>query len=135
MPSRFAAFVKLRSSATVRNIDNALRSSVAICEFYSQLFGDFGTFSTAEFGTRVEIEKPNNMPHVIVKLWPGKSEEQKNRLAEEITNDVMQVLNYGAESVSVALQEVEPQDWEEKVYRPDILAQVGKLYKKPGYTF
>lgn len=29
MPSRFAALVKLRSSATVRNMDNALRSFVA----------------------------------------------------------------------------------------------------------
>ncbi|HTF63011.1 MAG TPA: tautomerase family protein [Edaphobacter sp.] len=115
-------------------MDNALRSSVAICEFYSQLFGDFRTFSRAEFGISVEVEKRNNMPHVIVKLWPGKSEEQRNRLAEEITKDVMEVLNYGAESVSVALQEVEPQDWEEKVYRPDILAQAGNLYKKPGYT-
>ena len=74
------------------------------------------------------------MPHVIVKLWPGKSEEQKNRLAEEITKDVMEVLNYGAESVSVALEEVESQDWEEKVYRPDNLAQAGNLCKKPGYT-
>ena len=25
------------------------------------------------------------MPHVIVKLWPGKSEQQKTRLAEAIT--------------------------------------------------
>jgi hypothetical protein len=25
------------------------------------------------------------MPHVIVKLWPDKSEQQKNRLAEAIT--------------------------------------------------
>jgi hypothetical protein len=25
------------------------------------------------------------MPHVIMKLWPGKSEQQKNRLAEAIT--------------------------------------------------
>lgn len=74
------------------------------------------------------------MPHVIVKLWPGKSEEQKNRLAEEITKDVMEVLNYGAESVSVALQEIEPQDWAEKVFRPDIVAQTSNLYKKPGYT-
>jgi 4-oxalocrotonate tautomerase len=74
------------------------------------------------------------MPHVIVKLWPGKSEEQKSRLAEEITKDVMEVLNYGAESVSVALQEVEPKDWQEKVYRSDILAQAGNLYKKPGET-
>ena len=35
------------------------------------------------------------MPHVIVKLWPGKSEDQKRRLAEAITKDVMAVLNYG----------------------------------------
>jgi 4-oxalocrotonate tautomerase len=134
MPSRFAAFVKLRSSATVRNVDNELRSSAPICEFYSQLFGDFRTFSTAEFGISVEVEKRNNMPHVIVKLWPGKSEEQENRLAEEITKDVMEVLNYGAESVFVALQEIESQHWEEKVYRSDILAQAGNLYKKPDYT-
>src|ERR1700716_3892656 len=33
------------------------------------------------------------MPHVIVKLWPGKSEQEKTRLAEEITKDVMDVLH------------------------------------------
>ena len=27
------------------------------------------------------------MPHVIAKLWPGKSEQQKIRLAEEIAKD------------------------------------------------
>ena len=46
------------------------------------------------------------MPHVIVKLWPGKSEQQKMRLAEAITRDVMKVPNYGEESVSVAFEEV-----------------------------
>lgn len=74
------------------------------------------------------------MPHVIVKLWPGKSEEQKNRLAKKITQDVIDVLNYGEESVSVALLEVAPHDWAEKVYKPDIVGQPGMLYKKPGYT-
>ena len=73
------------------------------------------------------------MPHVIIKLWPGKSEEQKSQLADRITNDVMAVLNYGEESVSVAIEEVKPQDWTEKVYKPDILEQPEKLYKKPGY--
>ena len=73
------------------------------------------------------------MPHVIVKLWPGKTEQQKTRLAETIQKDVMNVLNYGEESVSVAIEEISPQDWAERVYKPDVLGQPGKLYKKPGY--
>jgi 4-oxalocrotonate tautomerase len=74
------------------------------------------------------------MPHVIVKLWPGQSEQQKARLAEKIVEDVTTVLNYGEESVSVAFEEVEPQDWAEKVYKPDIVRNSERLYKKPGYT-
>ena len=74
------------------------------------------------------------MPHVIVKLWPGKSEKQKKRLADAITRDVMEVLDYGEESVSVALEEIPAAEWAEKVYRPDIVQSPAKLYKKPGYT-
>src|SRR5205823_5909470 len=48
------------------------------------------------------------MPHVIVKLWPGNSEKQKARLAEAITRDVMHILDLGEESVTVAMEEVEP---------------------------
>ena len=74
------------------------------------------------------------MPHVIVKLWPGKTEQQKSRLANDIAKDVMDVLNYGEESVSVSIQEVAPEEWAEKVYKPDIVNGPGKLYKKPGYS-
>jgi len=74
------------------------------------------------------------MPHVIVKLWPGKSEQQKTRLAEAITKDVMNTLHYGEESVSVAFEEIPAQEWAEKIYKPDILNHPEKLYKKPGYT-
>ena len=35
------------------------------------------------------------MPHVIVKMWPGKSEQQKQRLADAIAKDVVEVLGYG----------------------------------------
>ena len=73
------------------------------------------------------------MPHVVVKLWPGKSEQQKARLTEAIVNDVMNVLNYGEESVSVAIEEVKPEDWAEKVYKPDIQNKWEELFKKPGY--
>ena len=74
------------------------------------------------------------MPHVIVKLVLGKSEQEKTRLAEEITKDVMDVLHYGEEAVSVAIEEIKGQDWAEKVYTPEILNSPEKLYKEPGYT-
>ena len=74
------------------------------------------------------------MPHVIVKLWPGKSESQKARLAEKIVHDVMEAFDYGEESVSVAMEEIKSSDWAKQVYQPDIKAKWDKLYKKPGYT-
>ena len=51
------------------------------------------------------------MPHVIVKLWPGETEQQKIRLAEAITKDVMDSLHDGEQSVSVAIEEIQSQDW------------------------
>lgn len=37
------------------------------------------------------------MPHVIVKLYSGRSEQQKNALAEAITKAVMSTLKSGEE--------------------------------------
>lgn len=73
------------------------------------------------------------MPHVIVKLYPGRSEQQKIRLAEQIVNDVVDIIKCDESSVSVAIEEIKPTDWADKVYKPDILNNADKLYKKPGY--
>lgn len=74
------------------------------------------------------------MPHIIVKLWPGKSKQQKAKLAEAITESVTSVLGYGDDSVSVAFEEVSATEWAEKVYRPDIVGKPEQLFKKPGYS-
>ncbi|MBB5399061.1 4-oxalocrotonate tautomerase [Paraburkholderia youngii] len=73
------------------------------------------------------------MPHVIVKARPGKTEEQKQQLADAITRDVMSILGYGEESVSVAFEEVEASRWKDDVYVPDILGCPDLLVQKPGY--
>jgi 4-oxalocrotonate tautomerase len=73
------------------------------------------------------------MPHVIVKLWPGKSEQQKARLTDEIVRSVCHTLGYGEDSVSVAFEEVSSRDWDEKVFGPDITSKWETLRKKPGY--
>ena len=73
------------------------------------------------------------MPHVIVKLWPGKSDDQKHRLTETITRGVMETLGYGEGAVSVAFEEVAPAEWTPKVYEPDIAGKWATLTKQPGY--
>ena len=74
------------------------------------------------------------MPHIIVKLYSGRSDKQKTKLAEEITKAVTSTLNSGAEAVSVGIEDVDPKDWTEKVYKPDILGKPATIYKKPGYN-
>jgi 4-oxalocrotonate tautomerase len=73
------------------------------------------------------------MPHIIVKLWPGKTEQQKTLLAERIVRDAMEILDSSEDSLSVAMEEIKSEDWAEQVYRPEIVPQMSKLYKKPGY--
>ena len=74
------------------------------------------------------------MPHIIVKLYSGRSEKQKSSLADEITKAITTTLKLGEESVSVGIEDVEPNDWAEKVYKPDILGKPTTIYKKPGYN-
>lgn len=73
------------------------------------------------------------MPHVSVKLYPGRSEAAKAELARAITRDVMAVLKCGDEAVSVAIEDVPADDWTAKVYEPEIAGKRDKLFKKPGY--
>ena len=65
------------------------------------------------------------MPHVIVKLLAGRSEQQKTRLAEKIVKDVVAIARCDEQSVSVAIEEIQPEDWAEKVYK-------ARDFKPPG---
>jgi 4-oxalocrotonate tautomerase len=74
------------------------------------------------------------MPHVVVKLWPGKTEAQKAKLAEAIARDVIEHLGSSEASVSVSIEEVPQEAWAEQVYRPDIAGRPELVYRKPGYS-
>jgi 4-oxalocrotonate tautomerase len=73
------------------------------------------------------------MPHVIVRLWSGKTESQKQALTDAIVRDVTRTLGYGEEAVSVGFEEVPPEDWNARVFDPDILGNWKHLTKHPGY--
>lgn len=74
------------------------------------------------------------MPHIIVKWYPGRSDAQKEELAQAITRDVAAIAGCAETSISVALEEVAPEAWAETVYRPDILGKEDTLIRKPGYN-
>ena len=74
------------------------------------------------------------MPHIIIKMYAGKSDAQKMDLTRKVTQDIVETTGCSESAVSVAIEEFKPEDWPEKVYRPDILDSTGTLYKAPGYN-
>jgi len=74
------------------------------------------------------------MPHIIVKLWPGRTEEQKADLSSKITEASKDAINASDSSISVAIEEIPKERWKEKVYDPEIIGKKELLYKKPGYA-
>jgi 4-oxalocrotonate tautomerase len=74
------------------------------------------------------------MPHVIIKMYAGRTEEQKKKLVKAITDSIVKIVDADKKYVSIAIEDVSPEDWAEKVYRPDILEKKDTLYKKPGYN-
>jgi 4-oxalocrotonate tautomerase len=74
------------------------------------------------------------MPHVIIKMYPGRTVEQKSKLAQAIADSVVKIAKCEEKSVSVAIEEIAPENWAETVYRPDIMEKEETLVKKPGYN-
>lgn len=73
------------------------------------------------------------MPHAVVKMYPGRTDGQKQALAAEITAAIMKVTGCGEGAVSVAIEDVQPADWAASVYVPDIIEKPTTIYKQPGY--
>ena len=74
------------------------------------------------------------MPHVVVKLWPGRNEEIKTNLAKKNADVVAQDLKVDIGDVSVAFEEVNRDDWGEKVYKREIKDN-DAVYLKPDYEY
>jgi len=105
--------------------------TVAICDLTGMVLpGKENAFKT--FASEGLCE--NDMSHVIVSLWPGRSEQTKQRLANAIVEDVVNIVGCAEESISVAIEDVPSGDWKEKVYDPEIRGNTKNLYKKPGYS-
>ena len=84
---------------------------------------DAGHMTVAE-AQASEGSREETMPHIIVKLWPGSSEDAKQQLADAIVEDVVNIAGCKESSVTVAIEEVPSEEWKEKVYEPEIKARM-----------
>lgn len=73
------------------------------------------------------------MPHLTVQLVEGKTEAQKQELAQELVKTAQSILGIGEEAFSVGIREYTWDQWKETVYPNDIMGNKDSLYKQPGY--
>ena len=64
------------------------------------------------------------MPHIDVKMFPGRNDEIKKNLAEKL-------LKTAAENLSVSVEDVDPKKWNEEVgaATPDDKIYAGKMFR------
>ena len=75
------------------------------------------------------------MPHVDIKCFPRDlNDEQKTALAEDIAEVIIRHFNSKDSSVSVALNQVNQEDWKAQVWDTEIRPKLDELIKKPGYS-
>nr|WP_318381772.1 tautomerase PptA [uncultured Enterobacter sp.] len=75
------------------------------------------------------------MPHVDIKCFPRElTDEQKTALADDITEVIIRHFNSKEGSVSVALTQVQQDDWKAQVWDREIGPVLNTLIKKPGYS-
>lgn len=74
------------------------------------------------------------MPHIVIKLWPGRDDQVKSNLAKKVADAVVEELKVDIGDVSIAIEEVNRGDWGEKVYKKEIKDNPN-LYVKPDYEY
>ncbi|KDN83893.1 tautomerase family protein [Kitasatospora cheerisanensis] len=74
------------------------------------------------------------MPHVNIKHFPTPVDaEQSARLVAAITAALQENLGCTEDAVSIALEPVDPDQWNERVYQPEIVQRAELLHKQPNY--
>lgn len=71
------------------------------------------------------------MPHIDVKMFPGRNDEIKKKLAEKLLKTAAEELQIPAENLSVSVEDVDPKKWNEEVgaATPDDKIYAGKMFR------
>jgi 4-oxalocrotonate tautomerase family enzyme len=81
------------------------------------------------FGERETIirKKETNMPYIRIKGKP-KTAEIKERLVERINQALLEVWGCRQEAISISIEEIDGDQWEESVVKAEIEPNADKMY-------
>ena len=60
------------------------------------------------------------MPFINVKMFPGRTQEEREKLAVALGDRAMELLGAPAEAFVIAVQEVAKEDWHDQVSVPEV---------------
>ena len=72
------------------------------------------------------------MPHITVKMYPGRSDEIKRAFAEKLVEATSEALSVPKSGVSVSVVDIPRDEWDELVTKPEIEARPSEVYIRPG---
>lgn len=72
------------------------------------------------------------MPHITIKMFKGRTEDQKQLAAQKVSDALVDALGCNESHISVSVEEFTPQEWQEQ-YRIEV-AENPSLIKKPNYN-
>ena len=70
------------------------------------------------------------MPHINVKMFPGRSDEQKKALADKLRACAQEALGCSADVLSVSVDDIAPETWNSEVGEkiPEEKIYSGEMY-------
>ena len=74
------------------------------------------------------------MPHVEIKCFTGRTNEQKKNCAEKIAEVISETLGCKISSVSIVIKDVDEENWKTEVWNKSIITDKEFLFKEPGYS-
>ena len=71
------------------------------------------------------------MPHIIIKMLKGRTDEQKTMAAEKVAAALTDAIGCDPKHISVSVEDYTPQQWQD-VFRADVTEST-HIYKEPHY--
>ena len=66
------------------------------------------------------------MPYIAIKAYP-KDSETKKKLVEKINEAVLEIWGCPQDAITVSMESIEPEKWEEMVVKPEIEPNEDKM--------